>query len=125
MDRYELCVAHRFSGLHSIKASYNYSVSGLGTQYATYSNSGSFADFDNHELFYQLHIHDVGIINVVTQHSTDQWFLQDLGVKAIFASANLRDQRITYFNNKYPDNIPRTGNSILLASTQTSLLDSL
>ena len=114
MDRYELFVAYRFGGIHSIKAAYNYSVSGLGTKYSTYSKSGSgFSAFDAHDLFYQLHIHDIGV-SVMCSYSNSfnpiSGFYWDIGVKTIFVSANLRDQRVVYHNNRYPDNIQETVN---------------
>lgn len=125
MDRYDLSVYYRFSGLHSIKASYNYSVSGLATQYSTYATTGGFADFDAHDLFYQLHMHDIGI-SVMCSYSNSfnpiSGFYWDMGIKAIFMSANLRDQRVVYHNNKYPDNIPRNSELNPLGFTTNAVI---
>lgn len=111
-DRYNLSVHYVFSRKNTIKLAYNYQVSGLNTTTSTPSLFQSSQDF--HNLFYQLHAHDINLgINIYGKSNANLaplGFYWDLGLRFIFVNGVLRDQRVEYADNRadnrpYPDQV--------------------
>lgn len=111
-DRYKLAVHYVFSRKNTIKLAYNYQVSGLNT--FAFTPSLFQASQDYHNLFYQLHAHDVNVgINLYGKSNANLaplGFYWDLGLRFVFVQGVLRDQRVEYADNRadnrpYPDQV--------------------
>lgn len=111
-DRYRLAAHYVFSRKNTLKLAYNYQVSGLNTNAFTPSLFQSGQDY--HNLFYQLHAHDINIgINAYGKSNANLaplGFYWDLGLRFIFVNGILRDQRVDYADNRadnrpYPDQV--------------------
>jgi len=106
-DRYNVSIHYVFSRKNTLKLAYNYQVSGLNTSTSTPSLFQ--ASQDNHNLFYQLHAHDINLgINIYGKSNANLaplGFYWDLGFRFIFVNGVLRDQRVEYADNR-PDNRP-------------------
>jgi hypothetical protein len=111
-DRYKLAIHYVFSRKNTLKIAYNYQVSGLNTTAVTPSLFQVSQDY--HNLFYQLHSHDINIgINVYGKSNANLaplGFYWDLGLRFVFANGVLRDQRVDYADNRvdnrpYPDQV--------------------
>lgn len=107
-DRYSLSLHYVIGRLTTFKIAYNYQVAG---NYATATTrSLIMSGLDYHDLFYQLHFHDVNLgFNLYGKRRSSNLapmgFYWDLGVRLIFTQGVLRDQRVTYADNR-PDNTP-------------------
>jgi hypothetical protein len=107
-DRYSLSIHYIIGRKSTFKLAYNYQVSGLNTSTKTPSlfNNG----FDEHDLFYQLHMNDLNLgVNLYGRKSNSNLapigFYWDLGLRFLFVDGVLRDQRVTYADNRQ-DNYP-------------------
>jgi len=107
-DRYSLSIHYIIGRKSTFKFAYNYQVSGLNSSTRTPSlfNTG----FDEHNLFYQLHMHDLNLgFNLYGRKSNANLapigFYWDLGLRFVFVDGVLRDQRVTYADNRQ-DNFP-------------------
>lgn len=111
-DRYKLSAYYVFSRKSALKLAYNYQVSGLNTSATTSSLFQSGQDY--HNLFYQLHAHDINIgINAYGKSNANLaplGFYWDFGIRFVFVNGVLRDQRVDYADNRadnrpYPDQV--------------------
>lgn len=111
-DRYKLAVHYVIARKKTIKLAYNYQVSGMNTAVSTASLFQ--VGIDNHNLFYQLHAHDINLgFNLYGKANTNLaplGFYWDLGLRFIFVNGVLRDQRVEYADNRsdnrpYPDQV--------------------
>ncbi len=100
-DRYELSFFY-VTGRGSIfKAAYNYQVSGLDSYAFTPS---LVSGIDRHDLFYQLHMHDINLgFNLYRDKTTNLaplGFFFDWGIRFVFVDGVLRDQKVDYADNR-------------------------
>jgi hypothetical protein len=111
-DRYNLSLHYVVGRKKTVKLAYNYQVSGLNTTASTPSLFQT--SRDNHNLFYQLHAHDINIgINFYGKANANLaplGFYWDLGLRFVFVNGVLRDQRVDYADNRadnrpYPDQV--------------------
>jgi len=111
-DRYKLAFHYIFSRKNTLKLAYNYQVSGLNTSVVTSSLFQASQDY--HNLFYQLHAHDINVgLNIYGQSNANLaplGFYWDLGLRFIFVNGILRDQRVEYADNRadnraYPEQV--------------------
>jgi len=124
VDRYNIGINYVVGRKHTFQAIYNYSVSGLylgqhsGSPIIGNSYSGSVrtpskttSGSDVHQLFYQLHIHEANLNMSFSGKNNINLaplgFYHNLGLRFLFIKGNLRDQRVEYASNQYPDHIPR------------------
>lgn len=111
-DRYNIGLQYVVGRKQSLKLAYNYQVSGLNVTTSTPSLFQSSRDI--HNLFYQLHAHDINLgINLygrATANLAPLGFYWDFGLRFVFVNGNLRDQRVEYADNRadnrpYPDQV--------------------
>lgn len=108
-DRYSLSLHYVIGRLSTFKIAYNYQVAGAYSTATTASILQS-GGIDEHDLFYQLHLHDVNLgFNLYGKRRNSNLapmgFYWDLGIRLIFIANVLRDQRVKYADNRY-DNTP-------------------
>ena len=109
-DRYSLSLHYIIGRKTTFKLAYHYQVSGL---YEDQTRTPSlFANgFDAHDLFYQLHAHDVNIgFNLYGSKNSNLaplGFYWDVGFRFVFVNGVLADQRVEYYDNRQ-DNTPYT-----------------
>lgn len=110
-DRYSVALHYVIGRKKTFKLAYNYQISGLYTTATTRSlfqqTNSNLQDY--HDLFYQLHSHDVNIgFNLYGKSAANLaplGFYWDLGLRFVFVNGVLRDQRVKYADNR-PDNTP-------------------
>ncbi|BDS13635.1 hypothetical protein [Aureispira anguillae] len=108
-DRYSLALHYVLSRKQTIKLAYNYQVSGLNTTASTPSLFSGSNNQDYHNLFYQLHAHDFNVgFNLYGRSNANLaplGFYWDLGFRFVGVNGVLRDQRVSYADNRI-DNRP-------------------
>lgn len=101
-DRYSLSLHYVIGRKTTFKAAYHYQVSGLNHTTTTQSIVSSGQDI--HQLFYQVHMHDINLgFNLYGKKSSNLaplGFYWDLGLRFIFSNGVLRDQRVDYADNR-------------------------
>lgn len=108
-DRYSLSLHYVIGRLSTFKLAYHYQVAGVNAETTTPSLT-NIGLTDYHNLFYQVHYHDVNLgFNLYGKRRNSNLaplgFYWDLGLRLVFATGDLRDQRVEYANNR-ADNRP-------------------
>ena len=105
-DRYDLSFYYVTGRRSALKAAYHYQVAGLNSSAQTDGLNGG---YDQHNLFYQLHMHDLNLgINLYKNRAKNLsplGFFWDLSLRFVFIDGLLRDQRVEYYDNR-PDHRP-------------------
>jgi|GEM_PF-1990585 len=105
-DRYHLSFHYIIGRKATFKAAYNYQVAGLFDEITTESITQNGIDY--HDLFYQLHMHDINLgfnlYNKKRSSLAPLGFYWDLGLRLIFINGVLRDQRVEYADNRADNN---------------------
>lgn len=108
-DRYSLSLHYVLSRKATFKLAYNHQAGGLLTQTTTQSLHSS--GIDQHDLFYQLYMHDVNLgFNLYGSRNSNiapLGFYWDLGLRLVFIDGVVADQRVEYADNRV-DNRPYT-----------------
>lgn len=108
VDRYRVGAHYVIARKSTLKLDYNYHLMGLNTS-ATTPNVFQTSQLDNHNLFYQVHLHDFNLgLTLYRRRNANLaplGFYWDLGIRLIFTAPYLRDQRVEYADNR-PDNRP-------------------
>jgi hypothetical protein len=119
-DRYDFSFYYVSGRRSAVKAGYNYQVSGINSLEQTDGLNGG---YDLHNLFYQLHMHDLNLgVNLYKDKAKNLspiGMFIDFGIRLVFVNGVLRDQRVEYYDNRqdhkpYPDQLnPLTEPSLL------------
>ncbi len=111
-NRYNFSLNYVLSRKLTVKLGYDYSVAGS----LVFLNTPSITSptlTDEQQLFYQLHLNDfnlsLGVMKTKKEGIAPLGFYWEWGLRFLFVNGNLRDQRVNYADNSFPDHTPREG----------------